>query len=68
MRKILSSLFALVLSVALLAWGVAGHRAVGKIAADHLTPQARAAVHDLIGDTTLAEISTWPDEVRSQAA
>jgi hypothetical protein len=68
MRKILPSLFALGLSAALLSWGVTGHRAVGKIAAGHLTPQAKAAVHDLIGDTTLADISTWPDEVRGQAA
>ena len=68
MRQILPSLFALFISLVLLSWGVTGHRTVGKIAADHLTPQARAAVHDLIGDTTLADVSTWPDEVRSQAA
>jgi hypothetical protein len=68
MRKIFLSLFALLLSVVLLSWGVTGHRAVGKIAAGHLSPQAFAAVHELIGDTTLADISTWPDEVRSQPA
>ncbi|HUB59831.1 MAG TPA: S1/P1 nuclease [Puia sp.] len=68
MRKIALSLFSLVLSAALLSWGVTGHRTIGKIAANHLTPQATAAVRELIGDTTLAEISTWPDEVRSQPA
>jgi len=68
MRKHIRSLSALVLSAALLSWGGTGHRTVGKIAAAHLTPQAKAAVHDLIGDTTLADISTWPDEVRSQPA
>ena len=68
MRKTLLSLFAFILSVALLSWGVTGHRAIGKIAADHLSAQAKAAVHDLIGDTTLADVSTWPDEVRSQPA
>ena len=62
------SLFALVLSAALLSWGVTGHRTIGKIAEGHLTTQAKAAVHELIGDTTLAGISTWPDEVRSQPA
>ncbi len=66
MRKIVLSLFALALSAALLSWGVTGHRAIGKIAADHLTPQAKAAVRELIGDTSLADVSTWPDEVRSQ--
>jgi hypothetical protein len=62
------SLFALVLSAALLSWGVTGHRTIGKIAEGHLTTQAKAAVHELIGDTTLAGISTWADEVRSQPA
>jgi hypothetical protein len=62
------SLFTLALAAALLSWGVTGHRTIGKIAEGHLTPQAKAAVHELIGDTTLAEISTWPDEVRSQPA
>jgi hypothetical protein len=68
MRKIVLSLFALALSAALLSWGVTGHRTIGKIAADHLTPQAKAAVRELIGDTTLADVSAWPDEVRSQPA
>jgi hypothetical protein len=68
MRKIGTALFALFLAAALLSWGGTGHRAIGKIAEDHLSPRAKAAVHDLIGDTTLAEISTWPDEVRSQPA
>ena len=64
----LKSLFTFILAAALLSWGVTGHRTIGKIAAGHLTSQATAAVHELIGDTTLAEISTWPDEVRSQPA
>ncbi|HET6255750.1 MAG TPA: S1/P1 nuclease [Puia sp.] len=68
MRKIGLFLFAIVLSAALLSWGVTGHRTIGKIAAGHLTTQAQTAVRELIGDTTLAEISTWPDEVRSQPA
>jgi len=62
------SLLTLVLAAALLSWGVTGHRTIGKIAEGHLTSPAKAAVHELIGDTTLAEISTWPDEVRSQPA
>jgi hypothetical protein len=68
MRKTALSLFALVLSAALVSWGVTGHRSIGKIAEIHLIPQAKAAVRELIGDTTLADVSTWADEVRGQPA
>ena len=68
MRKIVPFSAAFILSAALLSWGVTGHRTVGKIAENHLTPSAKNGVRELIGDTTLAEISTWPDEVRSQPA
>jgi len=64
MKKIhLLLLFAFVL---LLSWGVTGHRTVGKIAEDHLTPKALAGVRDLLGDQTLADVSTWADEVRGK--
>lgn len=59
------ALFALV-AVTLLSWGVTGHRTCGRIAENHLTPAAKAAIHDLLGDESLADASTWADEVRSQ--
>lgn len=61
---LLSTLF--VAAVALISWGVTGHRTIGRIAANHLSPQASAAVRELLGNETLAEASTWADEVRSQ--
>lgn len=49
-----------------LAWGKAGHRVVTTLATNLLTPEARNQVTDLLGPgVTLAEISTWADEVRS---
>ncbi len=46
-------------------WGRLGHRVAGKIAEDRLTPAARAAVRDLLGPgESLADVSTWADEVR----
>jgi len=44
------------------AWGRDGHRITGFIAAKYLTPKAAAAVKDLLGEQTLADVSTWPDE------
>lgn len=47
------------------AWGPNGHRAVGQIAENHLTPEARAALEALMGHESLARAGTWADEVRS---
>ena len=53
-------------SIGLLSWGVTGHHAIGAIATNHLTPKAAAAIQGLLGTSTLADVSTWADEVRSQ--
>lgn len=45
-------------------WGEDGHRITGVIADAFLTDAARDAVQDLLGDASLAEVSTWADEVR----
>jgi len=54
--------------ILLLSWGVTGHRTVGRIAQNHLSDKAKAAVKQLLGDTSLADVSTWADEVRSKPA
>lgn len=46
-------------------WGKTGHRVVGDIAADHLTPEAREAVDRVLGPTSIAIASTWMDKIRS---
>jgi nuclease S1 len=66
-KSFLFVVFLAVGTIALLSWGVTGHRTVGKIAEDHLTPKALAGVRDLLGDATLADVSTWADEVRGRA-
>jgi hypothetical protein len=47
------------------AWGVEGHRAVGRIAERHLTDKARRQVAALLGTQTLTLVSTQPDEMLS---
>ncbi|WP_201985209.1 S1/P1 nuclease [Hymenobacter rubidus] len=49
----------------LLAWGVVGHRAVARIAENHLTAHTRHEVASLLGPETMPLASIWPDEVRS---
>lgn len=48
----------------LLAWGVLGHRAIGRIAENHLTPRAKREMQRLLGTETLPLVTTWPDEIR----
>ncbi|HXU32633.1 MAG TPA: S1/P1 nuclease [Thermoanaerobaculia bacterium] len=47
------------------AWGPIGHRVVGRIAANHLTDEARVAVTCLIGPQGLDQVSTWADDLRN---
>ena len=46
-------------------WGKTGHRVIAEIAYNYLTPKASEAVIDLLQGHSLASISTWADEVRS---
>jgi hypothetical protein len=48
-----------------LAWGQEGHSVIAEIGQRRLSPKATAAVQSLIGNGSLAAVSTWPDDVRS---
>jgi hypothetical protein len=63
MTKAILALF--LLPVLAFSWGKTGHRVVGQIAENHLSPKAAAAVRDLLGPDSLAEIANWADEIRS---
>ena len=47
------------------AWGSQGHRLVSLLAAKRLTPIARQNVEWLLGPQSLADVSTWADEIRN---
>ncbi|MEX2477870.1 MAG: S1/P1 nuclease [Gracilimonas sp.] len=48
-----------------LRWGQIGHRTTGDIAEQYLTKKAADEVKRVLGNQSLAEVSTWMDEVRS---
>ena len=48
-----------------LRWGQIGHRTTGHIAQQYLTVEAAAEVKRVLGDESLAQVSIWMDEVRS---
>lgn len=49
-----------------LGWGAQGHRIVGLIAAERLTPQARAEVRRLLDGQSLADVASWADTFTSE--
>jgi hypothetical protein len=55
------------LSLACLGWGPTGHRAVGLIAEKHLSAKAKKNIAKILSQQSLAEVSTWMDEIRSDS-
>ncbi|MBE9598219.1 S1/P1 nuclease [Pedobacter sp. MC2016-24] len=51
--------------VLLASWGAVGHQTVARIAENHLSTEAQLAVRDLLGNETLAGISSWADQIKS---
>ena len=66
MRKYYLFTFILFIAFTLLSWGVIGHRAIGKIAENHLSVEAKTAVKEILGDQSLSDVSTYADEIRSK--
>jgi len=51
-----------------LAWGEDGHRIVGALAMERLSPEARASVIELLGNDDLATAGLWADQIRGDAS
>ena len=69
MRKFITVALLLMGSVSTsFGWGQIGHRTVGLIAEWHLSKRAARQVNAILGPTTLAMVSTWMDEIRSDPA
>lgn len=67
MKKILllTALASLTCSAYVNAWGQTGHRVTGKIAEQYLTDDAKSAIAAILPNETLAEASTYADDMRS---
>ena len=63
-RYIVSSV-AFVISSASWGWGQTGHRITGEIAQSRVNGKTAAELELILGKQGLAEMSTWPDEQRS---
>ncbi|MGF1922712.1 MAG: S1/P1 nuclease [Bacteroidia bacterium] len=65
-KSFLFTFIAIATSLVLLSWGYTGHRTIGVITENHLSPTAKAAVKDLLGDTSIADACTWADDARRE--
>src|SRR5258708_8054876 len=70
MKAIAAALFLVLgLPAPALAWGSEGHRIVAEIAEQYLEPATAHQVRELLAienASTLAQVSTWADEIRPQ--
>jgi len=69
MRPLAQAIFTLSLLVQcspVHAWDATGHAIVAILAEERLTPQTRAAVTALLDGQSMADVSSWPDQVRNQ--
>ncbi|TKC10404.1 hypothetical protein FA048_09445 [Pedobacter polaris] len=62
--KHILSVTILSISLTLISWGYTGHRTIGQLAENHLNPNAKVAIKNLLGDTTIADACTWADDAR----
>lgn len=67
MRTLLTFCLLTFISFTCLSWGPTGHRVVGLIAEKHLSAKAKKNIAKLLDQQSLAEVSTWMDEIRSDS-
>jgi hypothetical protein len=68
LKKVLLGVIIIYAPLQSFAWGTLGHRISGQIAESYLTPKARAAVHAILGNESLALASNWADNIKSDPA
>jgi hypothetical protein len=67
MKRIPVYLLFCLLSIESFGWGPTGHRVTGLIAEHYLNAKAKKKIKQLLGQESLALVSTWMDEVRSDS-
>jgi hypothetical protein len=67
MRKVLL-IFGVFVSLHVYGWGVTGHRVVGHIAEQYLSKKAKKELQRVLGHQSLAYVSNWMDDIKSDRA
>ena len=67
MKRVPVYLLFCLLSIESFGWGPTGHRVTGMIAEHYLNAKAKKKIKQLLGQESLALVSTWMDEIRSDS-
>lgn len=67
-RSFISLMVVLVIASPAAAWGPEGHRITAAIGEMYLHEQTRAAIRELLGNQSMADVANWADEIRDNAA
>ncbi|MFC3122461.1 S1/P1 nuclease [Agaribacter flavus] len=65
LKALASALLFCISTQQVMAWGQTGHRVTGKLAENYLSEDAKQWVAEILPNESLAEASTYPDEMRS---
>ncbi len=68
MKKAIALALLCLTLVPVFAWGPTGHRATGLIAGQYLNPRAKKKIAAILNNESIAMVSTWMDEIRSDSA
>ena len=65
LKKLAIGIAIIYLPLQSMAWGAEGHRICGQIADSYLSPQARKAIKEILGNESIAITSNWADFIKS---
>jgi len=68
MKKIFYLLLCFSVCLQSFGWGATGHRATGHIAEKYLSKKAKKELQRILGQESLAMVSTWMDDIKSDRA
>src|SRR5260221_160213 len=67
MKQLSTFCLLILISTTCFGWGSTGHRTVGLVAEKHLSSKAKKNIAKILSRQSLAEVSTWMDEIRSDS-
>lgn len=65
MKSLFAGIIALFICQLSFGWGQTGHRVVGEVAERSLNPKAQIKIADILNGQSLAQVSNWMDNIKS---